>query len=530
MSRHAAALFFAVGGLLLTPVAAGLPNVPGDPTPPVVTPLITGTLGLNGWYTTNVTVNWSVTDPESIILSTTGCNAVTFTGNTTGTTLTCSAESDGGTATVSKTLRVDKTAPATTATTSRAADSNGWYNHALSIDFNGTDATSGLASCSPDASYGGPDTAAGIVSGTCQDQAGNTAPANLTLKYDASAPQITATPSRTANATGWYNAPLSVTFSGTDPVSGLAFCVQPQSFSGPDTATASVPGSCTDTAGNIRSTSFPLKYDGTKPQATATPSRPPNGNGWFNAALTVAFAGGDATSGIGSCDLAKTYSTPDAANASLSGTCVDRAGNESTPAVYTFKYDSTPPSIFGTTATHGNRSARISWRKSSDTKFVEVFRTPGRNGQGESEIYRGTATGVRDTGLVVGKKYEYQVIGVDEAANRAQQKISLIATGPLLSPTPGLRITMKSPPTLVWAPAKGATYYNVQLIRAGRKVLSAWPVRPSFRLRRTWLYKGRRYRLEPGVYRWYVWPGYGRISAARYAKRPLGSSSFVVTE
>ena len=75
MPRHAAALLFAVAALLLTPGAAGLPNVPGDPTPPVVTPVITGTLGLNGWYTSNVTVNWSVTNPESIILSTTGCNA-----------------------------------------------------------------------------------------------------------------------------------------------------------------------------------------------------------------------------------------------------------------------------------------------------------------------------------------------------------------------------------------------------------------------------------------------------------------------
>ena len=45
MRRHAAALLFAVGALLLTPGAAGLPNVPGDPTPPVVTPVITGTLG-----------------------------------------------------------------------------------------------------------------------------------------------------------------------------------------------------------------------------------------------------------------------------------------------------------------------------------------------------------------------------------------------------------------------------------------------------------------------------------------------------
>ena len=85
---------------------------------------------------------------------------------------------------------------------------------------------------------------------------------------------------------------------------------------------------------------------------------------------------------------------------------------------------------------HGNRSAQISWRKSGDTQMVEVFRTPGRNGQGESGIYRGTANGMKDTGLVVGRKYEYRVVGVDEAANRAEQKINFIATGALLSPTP----------------------------------------------------------------------------------------------
>jgi hypothetical protein len=31
------------------------------------------------------------------------------------------------------------------------------------------------------------------------------------------------------------------------------------------------------------------------------------------------------------------------------------------------------------------------------------------------------------------------------------------------------------------------------------------------------------------VYRWYVWPGFGRISAARYG-RLLGSSTFVVAK
>jgi hypothetical protein len=368
--RRSAFLCALAGMLLVAPSAAG---TPGDPTPPVITNTIFGTLGLNGWYVSSVTINWHINDPEG--LTSTNCQvAQTLAADTPGTELVCEATSDGGTTTLKKTFKIDKTVPAVSTILERPADANGWYNRPLGVAFVGTDTTSGIANCTS-GRYAGPDSTAAIIAGSCSDKAGNQAPA-----------------------------------------------------------------------------SFP------------------------------------------------------------------------------FKYDATPPSLFGTTATHGNRSAQISWRKSSDTTLVEVFRTPGRNGQGESGIYRGTANGVKDSGLVVGRKYEYRVIAVDDAANRAEQKLGFVATGALLSPTPGLTITMKSPPTLVWARAKGASYYNVQLIRAGRKVLSAWPARTSFRLRRTWLYKGQRYRLQPGVYRWYVWPGYGRISAARYAPRPLGSSSFVVTK
>src|SRR5919108_222369 len=172
--RRAALLIIGAGALLLSAGASGVPDVPGDPTPPVVTPVIYGTLGTNGWYTTNVTVNWNVTDPESVILSTTGCEARTLTADTTGLQLTCSAESDGGIATVSKTFKIDKTAPAASASPSRAADPNGWFNAPLSVSFAATDATSGNASCAAPKSYSGPDTASAVVTGGCTDNAGNT--------------------------------------------------------------------------------------------------------------------------------------------------------------------------------------------------------------------------------------------------------------------------------------------------------------------------------------------------------------------
>ena len=60
-----------------------------------------------------------------------------------------------------------------------------------------------------------------------------------------------------------------------------------------------------------------------------------------------------------------------------------------------------------------------------------------------------------------------------------------------------------------------ATYYNVQLFRNGKKILTAWPKSTSFRLARTWRFDGRTQTLSPGRYRWYVWPGFGARSDSR---------------
>jgi hypothetical protein len=341
MGRRAAVLFLAVGALLLTPGAPGGPDVPGDPTPPVVVPVITGTLGLNGWYTTNVTLNWSVTDPESIILSTNGCDTVTFTADSSQLSRTCSATSDGGTTTMTKPLKLDKTPPQTDAAASRAPNGNGWYKDPVDVTFSGSDATSGLDSCDAPKTYGGPDDGNASVSGTCKDNAGNTGTASRTLKYDSTKPQ--ANPSaRPADKNGWYNHSVAVDYQGTDAISGVDNCTQ-TTYSGPDDPSIALGGTCTDKAGNVSGSSvFQMKYDETAPEASATASRGPDVNAWYNHDLTVGFSGSDVTSGLEACDAPKTYSGPDSANAVVSGTCHDVAGNTVTRSL-TVKYDETAP-------------------------------------------------------------------------------------------------------------------------------------------------------------------------------------------
>jgi hypothetical protein len=124
-----------------------------------------------------------------------------------------------------------------------------------------------------------------------------------------------------------------------------------------------------------------------------------------------------------------------------------------------------------------------------------------------------------------GRKYRYTLTSYDEAENRSERGVELTATGALLRPAPKARVS--APPLLVWTPVAGASYYNVVLVRA-RRVFSAWPAKASLQVPRTWVYRGKHHRLRPGLYRWYVWPGFGRLSAGRFG-RMLGGSTFVVT-
>jgi len=70
-----------------------------------------------------------------------------------------------------------------------------------------------------------------------------------------------------------------------------------------------------------------------------------------------------------------------------------------------------------------------------------------------------------------------------------------------------------------------ARFYNVQVYRRGRKILSLWPYRPRLKLHARWTYNGRIERLGQGVYAWVVWPAFGTRADPRFG-RMLGPSSF----
>jgi hypothetical protein len=423
----------------------------------------------SGWYRGDVRLHWTVLPSGA---ATAGCQDRSFTSDTKGTREFCRAQDGPASVTVEVTIQVDKTAPTVTGGfPDRGADVNGWYRAPVGISFRGTDGTSGIAACMS-TTYGGPDSGAASVVGTCTDNAGNpSAPFPYGLKYDATPPVVTgATSERPANPGGWFNSPVRFDIQATDETSGIADCPSVV-YGGPDLATASFSGGCSDWAGNSSSRVFGLKYDATPP-----------------------------------------------------------AGPE-------------------LKATPGDGTVALSWRRAVDGESVEVARTPGVGSDQATVVFQGPGSTFIDSRVNNGVRYTYEVRVRDPADNANSDTATVVpsaSAGPagfdapqgqapgatdsprgLISPRPGAIVRARRPLLLRWLPVHGARYYNVQLFRKGRKILSVWPTQPRYQLKRQWRYRGKLVRLVPGKYRWLVWPGFGPRSKADYGRR-MGPSTFQV--
>ena len=78
---------------------------------PTITPNVTGTVGENDWYTSDVGVSWTIDEQGGAATGKTGCDPIAVTTDTDGSTYTCSVTSEYGTGTQSVKIKRDRTRP-----------------------------------------------------------------------------------------------------------------------------------------------------------------------------------------------------------------------------------------------------------------------------------------------------------------------------------------------------------------------------------------------------------------------------------
>ncbi len=142
-----------------------------DSTPPDITPNISGALGNNDWYVSDIEISWSVIDEESPISDQTDCEMAIVTEDTDALTFSCMATSTGGTSLQSVTVKRDATAP----TLEPSVSPNPVFlNGSATASANATDDLSGIDSESCETVVTS-DVGSQSVNCTATDNAGNTA-------------------------------------------------------------------------------------------------------------------------------------------------------------------------------------------------------------------------------------------------------------------------------------------------------------------------------------------------------------------
>src|SRR5687767_846987 len=206
----------------------------------------------------------------------------------------------------------DNTAPVITFVSRTPANANGWNTGDVTVNWSCSDSGSGAVSATVRQTI----TTEGTnqsATGTCQDLAGNAATNTQTgINIDKTPPTAIASVSPSQNANGWNNTDVTVTFTGNDAGSGIAFCSPVITVSTEGAGQTSPSGTCTDLVGHV---SLPvsatsINIDKTSPTIAFTNRTPaPNTNGWNNSDVTVNWFCEDSLSGPASASVSQIVST-----------------------------------------------------------------------------------------------------------------------------------------------------------------------------------------------------------------------------
>lgn len=250
-------------------------------------------------------------------------------------------------------------------------------------------------------------------------------------------------------------------------------------------------------------------------------------NGWYRSDVTVSWTVSDPTGISTSSGCEPRTLTSDTPGTTLTCSASNRAKPPLSNSVsVTIKIDRTPPRLSGVSETPGDGANVLRWTSTARSDTVRLERSARRE-KTPPQIFRGLrGTSFKDTSIRAGREYLYGLTARDAAGN-VSRRVSLLALPKVLTleKLPYVpRVSVS--PILRWKAVSGAAYYHVQLFRGGKRILAAWPSGPQLALHPAWSWAGRRYRLDRGTYRWYVWAGTGPRSAARYER--LGTAAFSV--
>ena len=385
---------------------------PADTTAPTVSFEALTPDGLNGWFVSSpVAVTVDATDDTAV--SSITCN---LDGSTTALTptstsglgtasasavysvsgdgdhwLVCTAKdpSNNTSDAVSQEVKIDTTEPVITYVgQSPAANGNGWNRASVTLTWSCSDATSGVDTTDSVTSQTVTTEGANqSASGSCVDNAGNNSTDTQHVSIDETNPVITYVgQSPGANANGWNNTDVTLTWSCSDALSGVDTTNSVTSVKltteGADQAAT---GICKDQAGNSVSDTRYVSIDKTKPLITYAGQTPAaNTHGWNNTSVTLTWSCSDALSGVDTAASveSQTASSEGAGQAEI-GSCVDKAGNIATDTE-SVSIDETKPAI-----TIGAPAAGASYLL-GQTAYADYTCSDGLSGLD----YCGSATGL----------------------------------------------------------------------------------------------------------------------------------------
>ena len=238
--------------------SASMTGINVDKTAPTLTGVAQDTPP-NGWYKDDVTVIWSCSDTGGSGIDGT-CpenSLVTGEGATKSASASVSDKAGNSTDTTLSGIKIDRTAPTTSATVPLPTH-DPWHKAGVLVTLEADDNLSEVASThytvhgsEPQPYNNEPFTlnATSTVVFWSVDRAGNVEDKDeITVQIDDTKPTITA--QRTAaNLAGWNNGPVTVSFTCEDPESKVASCSGPTTLND-DGANQSVVGEGTDYVGN----------------------------------------------------------------------------------------------------------------------------------------------------------------------------------------------------------------------------------------------------------------------------------------